>query len=542
MEVFRYREDLMYWVQNVAHSQGFVIVTKRSRAITIGFISNIVLGSDRGGKYMKARGFWTLRVVRDEHNHEPSMYMEGHLFAMQLSDKESHLVQELTKLNVKPQDILSTLKEQNPNNVSSLRTIYNFRRSFRDLNKKVEPRCRMGNELEDLFFIHPTSLKMWQTFPYVVLMDDTYKTNKYNFHFLEIVGVTSTNKTFSIAFAFMCNEKTSNYRWALTCLKLTINESFSLVDMVLMKACEEVFPQTLHDMHQRGSLRPMWKKLVESPTPSAYLENYATLQTLLFEYPNVFGYLCSVWLDKYVERFVSLWTDKHISFGNSTTNRVDSQHSKLKKHLNSAKCDLDRFIYVIEKVVQAQLTAIKESLARCRIFRKPKFENKLFRELEFVVSFHAMDKVLEELHRLKGFSPTPKKCGCQLRTCFGLPYAHELAMYINKDLPIPLDSIDVFFWKKLDLELFVSVEYGDFNCDHGMQRFKEIYNNQPDQGKINFIRKSRGIMDPSKILINEPSIKKNNRGHPKVKRGQHQTQAPHRMQDYNIKLQEISLS
>ncbi|XP_052622040.1 uncharacterized protein LOC128127540 [Lactuca sativa] len=395
-QVFRYREDLMYWVQNVAHSQGFVIVTKRSRAITIGFISNIVLGSDRGGKYMKARGFWTLRVVRDEHNHEPSMYMEGHLFAMQLSDKESHLVQELTKLNVKPQDILSTLKEQNPNNVSSLRTIYNFRRSFRDLNKKVEPRCRM--------------------------------------------------------LCIFCKLK------------------------------------------------------------------------------DVFGYLCSVWLDKYVERFVSLWTDKHISFGNSTTNRVDSQHSKLKKHLNSAKCDLDRFIYVIEKVVQAQLTAIKESLARCRIFRKPKFENKLFRELEFVVSFHAMDKVLEELHRLKGFSPTPKKCGCQLRTCFGLPYAHELAMYINKDLPIPLDSIDVFFWKKLDLELFVSVEYGDFNCDHGMQRFKEIYNNQPDQGKINFIRKSRGIMDPSKILINEPSIKKNNRGHPKVKRGQHQTQAPHRMQ------------
>ncbi|KAL6501079.1 hypothetical protein OROHE_025276 [Orobanche hederae] len=48
-QVFRSREDLMTWVQNVARSQGYVIVTKRSKAITIGFISKIVLGCDRGG-------------------------------------------------------------------------------------------------------------------------------------------------------------------------------------------------------------------------------------------------------------------------------------------------------------------------------------------------------------------------------------------------------------------------------------------------------------------------------------------------------------
>ena len=74
------------------------------------------------------------------------------------------------------------------------------------------------NELEELFFIHLTSLTMWQSFPYVVLMDATYKTNKYNMPFLQIVDVTSTNKKFSIAFTFMHREKTCNYWWALTCL------------------------------------------------------------------------------------------------------------------------------------------------------------------------------------------------------------------------------------------------------------------------------------------------------------------------------------
>ncbi|KAL4583479.1 hypothetical protein LXL04_008052 [Taraxacum kok-saghyz] len=78
------------------------------------------------GKYLKAHDRWTLRVKRDEHNKESSLYMEGHAYAMRLTDKESRLVKDLTELNVKPRDILPTLKEQNQNNVSSLRTIYNF--------------------------------------------------------------------------------------------------------------------------------------------------------------------------------------------------------------------------------------------------------------------------------------------------------------------------------------------------------------------------------------------------------------------------------
>lgn len=145
----------------------------------------------------------------------------------------------------------------------------------------------------------------------------------------------------------------------------------------------------------------------------------------------VFGYLYNTWLEKYPDKFVSLWTDKSTNFGNSTTNRVESQHAKLKKHLASRKRDLDKFIYVIETVVQSQDTAIKESFTRSIIIRKPKFKDEIFNSLRHHVLEHALDKNLEELHRLKGFVPTPEYCGCQLRTCFGLPCAHGLAMYVD---------------------------------------------------------------------------------------------------------------
>ncbi|CAH1440565.1 unnamed protein product [Lactuca virosa] len=44
-------------------------------------------------------------------------------------------------------------------------------------------------------------------------------------------------------------------------------------------------------------------------------------------------------------------------------------------------------------------------------------------------------------------------------------------MYVGTGSPIPLDSVDAF-WRKLDLTPSISVEYGDLNVDHRMQRFR----------------------------------------------------------------------
>ncbi|MFQ6631241.1 hypothetical protein Gotur_008631 [Gossypium turneri] len=97
--------------------------------------------------------------------------------------------------------------------------------------------------------------------------------NKYDLPFVQIVGVTSTNKTFSIAFAFIINEKDENYNWALTCLKLTLEECMyprvimSDRELALMNACQQTV-------------------LIESPTWILYSENYKKLQSMLSEYPG----------------------------------------------------------------------------------------------------------------------------------------------------------------------------------------------------------------------------------------------------------------
>jgi hypothetical protein len=49
--------------------------------------------------------------------------------------------------------------------------------------------------LEDIFFAHLESINWLNTFPTVLIMDSTYKTNLYRMSLFKIVGVTSTNKT-----------------------------------------------------------------------------------------------------------------------------------------------------------------------------------------------------------------------------------------------------------------------------------------------------------------------------------------------------------
>src|SRR4030043_1473182 len=72
-----------------------------------------------------------------------------------------------------------------------------------------------SQNVKDIFWAHPESIKVFNTFPTVLIMDSTYKTNKYCLPLLEFVGVTSTYLTYSIAFAYMMSEKEESVTWAL---------------------------------------------------------------------------------------------------------------------------------------------------------------------------------------------------------------------------------------------------------------------------------------------------------------------------------------
>ncbi|CAL8994263.1 unnamed protein product, partial [Prunus brigantina] len=181
---------------------------------------------------------WKLEVVCGVHNHPISEYLQGHSFVGRLTEEENALLVDMSKSLVKPRDILVTIKDRDAMNVSTMKTIYNAR--IRNRTKEFAGRTQMQqlltklsehNYIEwhrtssdivtDLFWTHPTNIDIVRAFPHVLIMDCTYKTNRYRFPLLQIVGVTSTNMTFSVTYVYMNAEKEDNYTWALATLRRT---------------------------------------------------------------------------------------------------------------------------------------------------------------------------------------------------------------------------------------------------------------------------------------------------------------------------------
>ncbi|XP_021986531.1 uncharacterized protein LOC110882965 [Helianthus annuus] len=151
---------------------------------------------------------------------------------MRLTPSEEMTLEQLTYQNMKPRDILTTIKEQNPENVSTRNTLYNARAILVRMEQVGETPMPIlfhrlktvgfvlfhgtfeNNErVQDVFFIHPESNRLWCAFPHVFLIDSSYKTNQYKMPLVQIIGVTSTYLSFCIAHAFITNEKEENFTW-----------------------------------------------------------------------------------------------------------------------------------------------------------------------------------------------------------------------------------------------------------------------------------------------------------------------------------------
>jgi histone-lysine N-methyltransferase SETD2 len=391
---------LIDWARSVGKRNGFVIIIKKSDKGGEGKKSRLKLGCERGGQYhipaienetdkqKKKRRFtgtkkcgcpfllkgikldgddeWMLEVECGLHNHPAAENLEGHSYVGRLSREETSLLVDMSKSLVRPKEILHTIKQKDPLNKTTMKTIYNVRQRARLIEKAGRSQmqqllgklcehnyiewhrsCAITDRVKDLFFAHPISIEILRAFPQVLIMDCTYKTNRYRLPLLEIVGVTSTNLTFSVALAYLEGELEDNYIWALSRLKTVLEDGWvpNIIitdrELALMNAIERVFPTSKHMLCRwhinRNVLKKSkssfdtkekwdkfmveWNMLVHSSTEDEYNARLSILETDSTCYPEVLAYVKSTWLNSYKERFVEAWTNNYMHFGNTTSNR-----------------------------------------------------------------------------------------------------------------------------------------------------------------------------------------------------------------------------
>ena len=249
---------MLEWVRSVGRQNGFLIVITKSTNLKGNKLPRCILCCEKQGKYKRAqhltegqsfvrntrskkcecpfqlRGvpippdgvMWGVKVVHGIHNHETASYIDGHEFGSRLNELGKNLVHDLGN-STAPREIRSILQQKDPSNTTNVRTIYNAKYSNRvskrnGLNptqyaleqlvqKKYLHNWRTNpdtNEITDIIWVHPESLELYVNFPSVLVIDATYKTNEYRIPLLEVVGITSTMKTYSLMFSYLSNEKT----------------------------------------------------------------------------------------------------------------------------------------------------------------------------------------------------------------------------------------------------------------------------------------------------------------------------------------------
>jgi hypothetical protein len=77
--------------------------------------------------------------------------------------------------------------------------------------------------LHVLFWAYLYSIAGFKEHPNVIMLDCTYKTNKFNMPSLYIVGIASMNTTYDIAYCVLLNKEEVLYDFAVSCLKLLLN-------------------------------------------------------------------------------------------------------------------------------------------------------------------------------------------------------------------------------------------------------------------------------------------------------------------------------
>jgi hypothetical protein len=180
------------------------------------------------GNFYKREGQYRIKIKTAHHNHPALSNPYIHPIHWRLTDSQKGKVAKLTQAGVSPLKINS---DANTPSHATLNTIYNHQGKMRneELNGRtpiealVHQICKhkfyfmmdsVEGHMTSFFFAHPHLLKLVKRFPTTILLNCTYKTNKYCMPLLHVVGMNSCNRLFTVAMCFLSAEKQANYMWA----------------------------------------------------------------------------------------------------------------------------------------------------------------------------------------------------------------------------------------------------------------------------------------------------------------------------------------
>ncbi|XP_073225484.1 uncharacterized protein [Cicer arietinum] len=205
--------------------------------------------------------------------------------------------------------------------------------------------------------------------------------------------------------------------------------------------------------------------------------------------------------------------------GNTTSNRVESAHWRLKNMLQTSLGDLCKSWDAVNMMLKNQICIIQSSFQKTIKDVEHGYNSSFFQSLHHCVSRKCFKKIDKQLQRVKIVGTDKTICGCSIRTTHGLPCACELAKLQISGNVIPLDSIHVF-WRKLSLENEFEDEesLSDYDFSEELEAMKAYMKKHDIVSQRIFRAKVREVVFPHTTSILAPPEKVRTKGASKKKK------------------------
>ena len=362
---------------------------------------------------------------------------------------------------------------------------------------EASPADGQSNPITGLFIAPATSVELLRQHPDVVLMDCTYKTNRFCMPLFNICGTTNDHRSFQIAACFLSGEKEADYSWALRCLgqfydenQIPLPKSFctdrelSLINSLQSNPTFNDIPQLLCRWHvninvlaktrqwfpkptvsEDGAIirHPTFKqfigaynRMIQSPSVEEFNQRYDDFRNSGFPEQAV-NYVNKVWIDPWKTKIVACFVNQHTHFGHVTTSIVESSHASLKRRLLSRTGNLGSVFESLVKFWSYQVNRIEQERSELMDRVPMNTDGPLFDNIRQVVVHKALRLLVLEQKKLvwdketeSWASPSEPCLPCPILTTHGLPCYHIIFDHYASKTPLsPTLFHPHWFWERL---------------------------------------------------------------------------------------------
>jgi hypothetical protein len=304
---------------------------------------------------------------------------------------------------------------------------------------------------------------------------------------LDIIGSTSLNHTFFVAFVFLSGETEEDYSYALKMLKkvLDIQETpypgvvVTDKDQGLMNAIDNVFPQSHNllcswhinknvlsysrelklferESDEEESFLAQWNSLVSSATEAEYEKRWIEFQMKWREVPKLLKYLAKTWLDNHKKRFVHCWADQHLHFGHRATSRAEGAHSVIKRYLQVSTGNLYSVLEKLSLMLAAQHREHSAAMDKARNRIPQSFRCTLFNTLIGHITPYALWRAYDQKQLLD--RPTlHHQCQRSYMNSMGIPCYHIIRDRIAQNQVLYCHDFHPRWFFNRPLESFIQI-------------------------------------------------------------------------------------